>query len=105
MGRVVLRKIKKHKKYIIISVIVSIFLVHFIDKKITPILFRYASGETKRFSTILINGAIDDEVLEKINDDEIFNVYKNSSEDIQMVSLNTNKVNEVLEFINNKITT
>ena len=110
MKRVVFRKIKKHKKYniifitIIMSIIISIFLVHFIDKKITPILFKYSSGEARRFSNILINGAIDDEVLEKINDDEIFNVSKNNSEEIQMVSLNTSKINEVLEFINNKIT-
>lgn len=108
MRKIKLKKRKKHKKLnilvitIFLSIILSIMMVILMDKKITPILLRYATSETKRFSTILINQSIDKDVLEKL-DSELFVVSKDSKNEIQMVDFNTKKVNEVLEFVTQKI--
>lgn len=108
MGRIRLRKKKKRKNIfffcIVLSIILSVLVVHLIDKKVTPILLRYAKSETRRFSTIVINNAVDDEVIDKLNNEDIFMVTKNNSDEIQMIDFDTKKVNGVLEFINKKIT-
>lgn len=109
MKRIKFKRKKKHKKInllfltIVFAICLSIFFIYLIDKKITPVLLRYATVETKRFSTILINQAIDDEVIELMDDNSLFTVTKSSSDEIQMVDFNTKRVNEVLEFINKKI--
>ncbi len=110
MKKIRLKPRKKRNKLkivitsLLIAVLISIILIYLIDRKISPIILGYAETEVKRFSTILINQAIDDEVIENI-DDSVFEINKNSSDEIQTVDFNTKKVNQVLELVNKKINT
>ncbi len=100
-------KRKKNKKKFLFEVLVfvliaSFLLLQLISKKINPIILNYASIETKRFTTALINSSIDQEIIEKI-DDQLFTVTKNKEGEIQLIDFNSQKVNQLLNLISKKI--
>lgn len=103
-----LRKTKKVNKkkiflWILVLVLIATFwLLHLISKRLNPIILRYATVEAKRFTTALINSAVDDDVIEHI-DDSIFSITKNSVGEIQMVDFNGQEVNRLLNLISEKI--
>ena len=95
-----MKKIKlKHKKniraidYILIVIfllIISVFFVfRFIGKHITPIIQDYAEKQAKKISSIVISQAVTDEVIDYINQEEMFITTKDDSNNIQSVDFNS----------------
>ena len=105
MGRIKLKKRKKKNifsKIIILFIVILIFSILFIkyySNKASEILFSYAESETKRLTTLIINKAITTNIS-NMNTDNMFEIVKNSNNDIQLITFNSINVTKVL----NKIT-
>lgn len=80
----------------------AIILLYFLGKKLHPILLKYATTETKRFSIIVINQAVDEKIVKKI-DRNIFKIEKNNSGEIEAIDFDNQKVNNLLKIINNEV--
>lgn len=105
--RVKTKRNKKSKKTILgwvllLVLIASFLLLQLISRKINPIILRYATVEAKRFTTALINSAVDEEITEQISD-ELFTINKSSNGEIQMIDFNGKEVNRLLNLISEKI--
>lgn len=101
------KKGKRDKKtllcWVLISVMIASFLLlQLVSKKINPIILRYATVEAKRFTTALINSAVDEEIIEQISDD-LFTINKSNDGQIQMIDFNGKEVNRLLNLISEKI--
>lgn len=100
--RIHLRKKKRITKirlfiFTIISVVIMIiFSLSFISKKITPILLETAELEIGKFSTIVINKAIAQVLEDKINTAELFDTIISDTGEIQTIDFNPIIVNQVL---------
>lgn len=88
---------------IIIGFISSILLISYFSKKIQPSLTKYAVSETKRITTLIINNSIDNNSSKVIDYESILEIERDNNNEIKMIDFNTNKVNEILENINNQI--
>ncbi len=96
-------KKKKFFLWVLVFVLISSFLLlQVISRKINPIILRYATVEAKRFTTALINSAIDEDVINQI-DDKLFTVTKNDAGEIQIVDFNAKEVNRLLNLISEKV--
>lgn len=105
MKKIKLKKMKtKYYKirFIVVLLILSIiFSFLFIHKKITPILMNYAESSAVNLATLLITQAVNDNVFEKMNMDELI---INSTNGISVNPIFTNKLlnmitNYVQEYI------
>lgn len=102
---------KKNKKkiklsniffYLIILIIISsIILLNYFSKKIEPSLTKYAEVETKRIITLIINNSIKEETM--IDYNNILEIESDSNNEIKSINLNTNKVNKILQDVNDQI--
>lgn len=81
---------------IIISVILSFY---YIGKHITPIIQDYAEKQAKRISNIIISQAINDEVIEYMNTEDMFITTKNNNGEINSVDFNSSAINQVLKKV------
>lgn len=107
------KKIKdKNNKKIILSKIVVIlslviiatfFVIHFFNKKATPILLNYAELETKKIATVIINRAVSKHIASEISLDELIITHKNNDNEIESVDFNPYLVNKVLNSVTNTI--
>ena len=109
-----MKKIKlKHKKniraidYILIVIfllIISVFFAfRFIGKHITPIIQDYAEKQAKKISSIVISQAVTDEVIDYINQEEMFITTKDDSNNIQSVDFNSAAINQVLGKVSKSV--
>lgn len=87
---------------VIVSFLLSLLMIQLISKKTTKSIYNYTSIEAKRFGMFVINKSIDDEFLNRI-DQNIFTTTKNSNNEIQIIDFNTKKVNKILEQVTKKI--
>ncbi len=104
-----MKKIRLKKKRINIILLVtitvlisSVILINIAGKKITPVFFKYAETETKKFSNIIINDAIAETITTKAKPEEIFEVKYDGS-DIKSVDFNTININKYLTQTTRKI--
>lgn len=104
-----LRQKKKHSKtnillFSIVLVILATFgLLHFIGNILNPTLVEYAEIETKRLATNIINHAVTKNVTDVLEDEELFDITKTSTGEIQTVDFNSAIVNKVLQFATNTV--
>lgn len=84
------------------NIIFSFFLLHILGTKLSPILYRYVNVEAKRFASNIVNSAVNDIISENI-DDDLFDIKKNSKNEIEMLDYNTKKVNQLLGKITTEI--
>lgn len=61
-----------------------------------PTIFRYGSIEAKKFSSIIINEAIDKYITEQVDVENLFIVSTNSDEEITSIDFNTSLINQYL---------
>ncbi len=80
---------------IFICLIVSIFLINILSKKVIPIFMNYAVSKIKENSIRIINDVVKEEIL-NISMDDLIYITKNNDNDIQMIDYNTKKVNAIL---------
>lgn len=100
-------KNKYKKNLLIISLILclvlSVFSLKWINKRISPILFNYAENEITKLSTIIINRAVNKQLANGMNLDELFHVVQNGNGEIQTIDFNPSIVNRVLNTTTNVI--
>lgn len=85
MKRIKLRR-RKHKKInkiilIIILIIVTLFIAFsYISNRVTPIIVSYAEKQAKKIASIVINQAVDEELTNSFNSDELFTTNDNETD-------------------------
>ena len=108
-------KLKRYKKkkissyisfliiIVVISLIVSFFVIDYFAKKTNEILLPMAESQTRKVITMIINSACDESMME----DNLYIINKNSDDEIEMITYNsfavTKLINEVTSNIENKI--
>ncbi len=86
--------------FITLLVAISVFLFgRLIDQKMSE----YVTEEVNKVSKALIREILNDEFFEEVDLDDLFIINKNSDGEIEMIDLNTVKVNNVLGKINEEI--
>jgi len=108
-----MRKMRlKKRKYIfknkiiliaILIIISVIYVLRFIDKKASPILFNYAGLESKKIASILINDAISSNINDNIDIDELFIITRDNSNEIKTIDFNPITVNKILASITKSV--
>ncbi len=101
-ARIKLKK-KKQKSYLIflskvlsLAFIISFFLILLTGKKLEKVIVRYASIETKRIASVIL----DDVVREKVVIPNLYQVQRNSDNELEMINFNTEEVNKLLKDVN-----
>lgn len=101
-------KIRKKKKrklllklimIVIIAIICAFFLINYFSDNISPGLIIYAEDEVTRLATLIINNSIDNEIIEALDEDNIFEIIRNNDGEIQLISYSTKEVNILLNSI------
>lgn len=82
--------------FIIIFVIGIYLLFSYIKGRIMPTIFKYGSLEAKKFSSIIINDAIDKYITNQIDMDNLFLITNDSSGEIKAIDFNTSLINKYL---------
>lgn len=72
------------------------------NHQLTPILMKHAEAEIKKVSLYMVNESIDDEVINRLNMEELF-IMNKVGNTIQSVDFNTLKANQLLQDINKKV--
>ena len=94
-----LRKVKPINLIAIFLVIILIgmyLIFGYIKERIMPSLFNYASLEAKKFSSIIINDAIDKYITDQIDIDNLFLITNDSTGEIKSIDFNTSLINKYL---------
>lgn len=104
MGRIKLKgkkrfKISKLKLFLIILIllILAIFWsLKRINMKVNPILLDFAELESRKIASIIINNAVNKNITQNINIDELFLITKNENNEIKSIDFNPLIVNKIL---------
>lgn len=105
-------KLKKRKRrnkiillqiIIIFSILTSYLLIKYWNYKVTPLLMNYAESETKKITTLVINNAVTKQLALTLSQEELFNIEKNQSGEVTLVTYNSVNVTRMLSTITNLI--
>lgn len=99
------KKDSKFKSFIIIFIIIAFALIlslKFINAKVMPVLLNYASLESRKIASIIINEAVSKNVSNS-SVDELFIITKNSDNEIKTIDFNPIMVNKILTDITRNI--
>ena len=88
---------------LIMCVIITIIVLKIISIRVSPILMNYAELETKKLSSIVINRAVNKQIANGMNIDEMFNIIKNDNGEIATIDFNPAIVNKVLNTTTNVV--
>lgn len=103
-------KLKKKRKIkpillILLPILIVSFFSYILYNKIMPLLLNYAEIESKEIAYLIIDKSVDDEVVKKLDYNNLFNVNKTADGNIQSIDFNSQIVNEILNVIGEKIYT
>lgn len=82
--------------FLLIILMVMFLTFKYIKNRIMPSLFEYGSLEAQKFSSIIINDAIDKYITEQIDLEELFAVSTDETNEIKSVDFNTGLINKYL---------
>ena len=88
---------------LLLCVIITIIVLKIISIKVSPILMNYAELETKKLSSIVINRAVNKQLANGMNIDEMFNIIKNDNGEIATIDFNPAIDNKVLNTTTNVV--
>lgn len=89
---------------LVISLILSLFLIKYFSTKIKPALIKYGEAETKRIITLIINNSISQLSNEQPDINNLLNIEKDANNKIQVIDFNTKEVTKIQDYINKSIT-
>ncbi len=100
--------IKRNWKQKLVLLIIFLFLVLFfifriLHKRVSPILLAYATHESKKIATFLINDAISKKVVEELTTENLFLLTKNDNGEIVSIDFNSVIVNKILSLTTNTV--
>lgn len=108
MKKIKLKK-RRHSKlnfflFVIILILISIvFLFTYINQKITPVFLEYAEFQASKIATYVISKAIDEEVSENLDIEDLFISSKDSSGNIKSIDFNPITINKISNLIKSNI--
>lgn len=107
MKKIHLKK-KRKKSNIIIIIIILIFVgiyltFKFINDKVTPVFLDYATLQAGKIATLVINQAINNEVMDNLNIDDLFITSKDKNEKVTSVDFNPKTVNKMLSMVTSNV--
>ena len=88
---------------LLLCLIITIIVLKIISIRVSPILMNYAELETKKLSSIVINRAVNKQLANGMNIDEMFNIIKNDNGEIATIDFNPAIVNKVLNTTTNVV--
>lgn len=103
MKRVKLRR--KHNKWnaiilIIVFVIISVvFLFKYINEKIMPVFLEYAEFQASKIATYVISKAVDEEVSQNLDLEDLFISSKDKDGNIKSIDFNPITINKISNMI------
>lgn len=89
---------------ILLSSIASFLYIDYIGKEFGTILQKYVNTEVKRFTTNVVNTAVND-VVATWDTNDLFIIKKNEHQEVETIDFNTRNVNKILKEINKVILT
>lgn len=94
-----------HKRYIIVLIMFLTVLYGFyrLVNNVFNILLVYAENEVIKLSSVIVNNAVDDDVLKELENYELFTVVKNNDNNIEMIDYNSLLVNRFLNKVTDNI--
>lgn len=103
MKKIKLKKRKnKYNKFIciIILIIISIiFIFNYINKKIMPIFLEYAEFQASKIATYVISKAVDEEVSQNLDLEDLFISTTDSTGNIKSIDFNPITINKISNMI------
>lgn len=90
--------------FIIITFILSIFVVYLYSKKLSPLLIKYAKIEGKKVAIDIISLGVTDEISSYLEKNDLYTVEKDNNGNIEMIDYNSNVVNKILSISSKKVT-
>lgn len=89
---------------VVIGFIISLsYLFSFINQKFTPLIMDYAEMQAGRIATLVINQAINNEVTNEIDLDDLFIIIKDENDQIKSMDFNPLSVNKMLSLVTNNV--
>ena len=84
---------------IIWAIICSIIFIKILSNKIGPIYLDIAEKEVKKLVILVINNSINDEVINEMGNNELFDIVKNNNNEIVLIDYNSMNVNKYLAWV------
>lgn len=81
---------------IILLFVMILFVLNFINLKVNPVLLDYAEMEAKKIASIIINDAVNQNITNDINIDELFIMTKDINNEVKTIDFNPIIVNQIL---------
>ena len=101
--KIVIKKINLLIFSFILVFIIIILLFKIINERINPILFDYATLESRKFASIIINKAIEKNVATDLVIEDLYIVSKKENNEITSVDFNPDIVNKVLTKVTSSV--
>ncbi len=94
----------KFKVLIVLSIFILLILLFIILlNKVSNYILIYSKEEANKFTTNIINNSIDENTLKLLNNDNLYEITRNSNNEIEMIDYNTYLSNLILKNIVNNI--
>lgn len=101
--KIVIKKINLLIFSFVLVFIIIILLFKIINERINPILFDYATLESRKFASIIINKAIEKNVATDLVIEDLYIVSKKENNEITSVDFNPTIVNKVLTKVTSSV--
>lgn len=88
---------------ILITLVISFVVLNGINKIISPVLLNYTELEMQKISTTIINRAVNKQLANNIDINELFTIIKSPTGEIQTIDFNPTIVNKVLNTTTNVV--
>jgi len=111
MGRIRLKgknrlNISKGKLFVFIIIFLFLaiyFSLKYINLKVNPILLDYAELESRKIASIVINNAVNKNVTENVEIEDLFLITKDANDEIKTIDFNPITVNKLLTKTTNSV--
>lgn len=85
------------------AIICSIIFIKILSNKIGPVYLDIAEKEVKKLVILVINNSINDDVINEIGNNELFDIVKNNNNEIVLIDYNSMNVNKYLALVVRKV--
>lgn len=81
----------------ILIMIFSIFLLYYISSKLMPSLLIYSENIVKEEGITLVSENVTDRIINILDKEDLFNIYKDNEGNIESIDYNSKVVNEIIK--------
>ncbi len=85
------------------AIICSILFIKILSNKIGPVYLDIAEKEVKKLVILVINNSINDDVINEIGNNKLFDIVKNNNNEIVLIDYNSMNVNKFLALVVRKV--